>query len=101
MRELVNEFKRINEYGNYRDEITYLIYLTYFNMIQAVLVLGEKNDIDVFKKMHNFFFEVVDYDYSNNKYIANMSKKDKLFEEVNNKDYKCILNNCSDLLSNV
>lgn len=99
MKELVNVFKELNQYNNYRDEITYLIYLTYSNMIQAALVLEqEKIDIDLFKKMHDFFFEVVDYDYSNNKYIADMSRKDKLFAEVNNKDYKAILNNCSDLL---
>lgn len=102
MRELVNGFKNLNEYDKYRDEITYLIYLTYSNMIQAILVLEkEKLNIDLFKKLHDFFFEVVDYDYSDNKYIVNMSKKDRLFADINNMDYKYILNNCSDLLNNV
>lgn len=40
-------------------------------------------------------------DYSNNKYIANMNKKDRLFAEINNNDYRAIINNCSDLLNNI
>lgn len=102
MKELVNRFKDLQQYDIYRDEITYLIYITYSNMIQAILVLEkDKINIDLFKKLHDFFLEVVDYDYSHNKYICNMSRKDRLFAEINNNDYNTILNTCYDLLDNI
>lgn len=101
MRAFVSKFKELGVYDDYREEITYLIYKTYANMIQSVLVLEKSIDLQLFKRLHDFFFEVVDYDYSNNKYIANISKKDRLFAEINNKDYTAIINNCSDLLDNI
>ncbi|WP_294379379.1 glycosyltransferase [uncultured Clostridium sp.] len=100
MKKLVERFKQLKMYDEYRDEITYLIYETYSNMIQAILVLEKKADLKLFKKLHDVFLEVVDYDYHDNKYIAQLDKKDRLFAEINNKDYTLILKNCSDLLNN-
>jgi len=89
-RALVEKFKEVNAYDDYREEITSRVYNIYVNIIQTTIALEKTKNVNVqlFKELHDFFFEVVDYDYSNNKYIMQMDEKDKFFAELNNNDYR-------------
>ncbi|SUQ51426.1 hypothetical protein CNEONATNEC26_02790 [Clostridium neonatale] len=49
---------------------------------------------DIYKVLQKFFFELVDYDYHNNKYISTLDKKKIMYAEINNLDYKMILDTC-------
>ncbi|EKQ51163.1 MULTISPECIES: glycosyltransferase [unclassified Clostridium] len=87
---LIEKFKELNAFDNYRDELTYRIYHVYSNMVQLAMSLDEARllGVQVFKDLHDFFLEIVDYDYSNNKYILEMNEKDKFFAELNNSNYQ-------------
>lgn len=59
-------------------------------MLQDTIAFESSKNINLqlFKRLHDFFFELVDYDYSDNKYIQQMNEKDKEFAELNNSDYR-------------
>lgn len=93
LRCLVRKFKELNAYEDYKDEITFTIYNMYIYMIKFYAEGGEGENINYekFKELQEFFFELVDYDYHNNKYILELDKKKRMYAELNNADYKIIL----------
>lgn len=93
---LVFQFKKLNEYENYKDEITFIVYYTYIDMLKHYTLGLEKAQVtyEMYKKLQEFFFELVDYDYEDNKYIMKMDKREKMYAELNNMDYKAILDTC-------
>ena len=93
---LVKKFKELNEYETYRDEITFIIYYTYIDMLKHYTLGLEEKEVnyEMYQKLQEFFFELVDYDYSDNKYIIRMDKKERMYAELNNADYKVILDTC-------
>lgn len=96
MRSLVKKFKKLNAYNDYKDEITYLIYKTYTTMLNYNITLPkEEINFERFKKLHDFFFELVNYDYQNNKYILQLDKSNRVLAEVNNIDYRELISICS------
>lgn len=97
MRALVKAFKVLNAYEDFKDEITYLIYKTYIIMLDYNLtLLKEEINLNIFKELHDFFFELVGYDYQNNKYILQIDKQDRMLAEINNIDYKQLISISSD-----
>lgn len=96
LRYLVQNFKELNAYEDYKDEITFTIYNMYIYMVKYYAIDSEnaKEDYEVYKELQEFFFELVKHDYSNNKYILNLDKKKRMYAELNNKDYKMILDTC-------
>ncbi len=93
LRCLVKKFKELNAYENYKEEITFTIYNMYIYMVKFYALGGEEDDVDyeMFKELQEFFFELVDYDYHNNKYILELDKKKRMYAELNNVDYRMIL----------
>lgn len=93
---LVSQFKKLNEYENYKDEITFIVYYTYIDMLKHYTLGLEKVQVtyEMYKRLQEFFFKLVDYDYEENKYIMRMDKKEKMYAELNNMDYKIILDTC-------
>lgn len=93
IRNLIDIFKKENEYDTYKEALTFVIYLSYTYMIEYYVYALDMNEIsyDDFKKLHDFFFELVDYDYRDNKFINLLDKKKRMYAELNNYDYKMIL----------
>lgn len=96
---LVKNFKDINAYDDFKDEITYLVYKSYMIMLEyAVSLENENMNLALFKELQDFFFELVNYDYQDNKYISQFSREERLFAEVNNADYKQLISICAETL---
>jgi len=95
-RVLVKKFKDLNAYEDYKDEITFIIYNMYIYMLKfCTLSIDEKEvNYEVYRELQEFFFELVDYDYHDNKYILTLDKKKRMYAELNNSDYKLILDTC-------
>lgn len=91
---LVNKFKNLNAYDDYKEEIIYFIYKTYAVILYNIWSGNETVNLEVFKDLHDFFFELVDCDYHNNKYILNMSKEIRIAAEINNEDYTKLSSIC-------
>lgn len=92
---LVDKFKLLDEYERYKEELTFVIYATYADMLRHITLGSEPEDLtyDIFKKLRDFFIELVPYDYNDNKYIQQMDKKKlRMYAELNNADHKIILN---------
>ena len=53
-------------------------------------------NFELFKELRDFFFDLVDYDYHNNKYILQIDKSNRMLAEVNNIDYRKLISICSD-----
>lgn len=95
VRYLVGKFKTLNTYNHYKDEIVYYIFKTYSNILANVMCMEkEEISVELFKDLHNFFYELVDCDYHKNKYIKNLSEKSRLPAEVNNLDYMKMASIC-------
>lgn len=96
LRCLVKKFKEHNAYEDYKEEITFHIYLIYIYMLQYCTLYLDEGAVnyDIYKVLQKFFFELVDYDYHNNKYISTLDKKKIMYAEINNLDYKMILDTC-------
>lgn len=96
LRQLVKDFKEINAYDDFRDELTFRIYNAYIYMIKyyAFALDPENVTYDKFKTLQDFFFELVDYDYHDNKYICSLNDKTVMYAELNNVDYKIIRDTC-------
>lgn len=87
MRSIVKEYKRLNKYDAYKDEITYIVYKTYMNLLDLAMSMGKiAISENVFFKLKNFFFEICDSSYNSNKYIKGIPQEQRIFAEVNNKD---------------
>lgn len=85
MKSLVSKFKKLDIYDIYEEELIYLIYKTYMNMID--IAIGDaKNSLqeNLFLKLRQFFFEFCDESYINNKYIKDISKDQRVFADLNN-----------------
>ncbi len=92
MRFLNKKFKELGAYDDYKDEITYLVYKTYVIILEFVIVLEkEEVNLELFKELHDFFFETAEHDYQNNKYILQIDKADRIWAETNNKNYSEII----------
>jgi glycosyltransferase involved in cell wall biosynthesis len=96
LRVLVKKFKEFNAYEDYKDEITFTIYYMYIYMLRFYTIsISERNiNYEMYKELQEFFFELVDYDYHDNKYILSLDGKKRMYAELNNADYKIILNTC-------
>ena len=96
LRYLVKKFKDLNAYEEYKDEITFIIYYMYIYMIKhyTLCLDEEKVNYEMYRELQEFFFELVDYDYHDNKYILTLDKKKRMYAELNNVDYKIILDEC-------
>lgn len=90
--DLTDTFKKLKTYNIYKDEITYVIYKIYMNVLDCAVSLDKNylND-DIFKKLKEMFFRACDDSYTKNKYILKIDKVNRIFAESNNKDYKSIL----------
>lgn len=91
---LVDKFKELNAYETYKEEITFVIYATYADILRHIALESEVEDLsyDIFKELREFFIKLVPYDYHDNRYINKMdSKKLKMYAELNNADYRLIL----------
>lgn len=95
LRVLVKKFKNLNVYEEYKDEITFTIYNTYIYLLKYCTIYldqyEKRVDYEMYRKLQEFFFELVDYDYHNNEYILRLDKKKRMYAELNNTDYKIIL----------
>ncbi|MFL0197879.1 glycosyltransferase [Clostridium sp. WILCCON 0269] len=99
MKSLCEKFKNLNAYNDYKDEITYLIYKSYVIMIYYVVSLKkEEMNPRLFKELRDFFFEVADCNYQNNKYILQINESDRSLVELNNRDYRQLICICSNLV---
>lgn len=88
VRSLVGRFKALGAYDDYKDEIVFYIFKTYSVILNDVMWMGKAMaSVELFKELRDFFFELVDCDYHENKYIKKLSEKSKLAAEVNNIDY--------------
>lgn len=86
---LVDKFKSLNVYDDFKEEIIYFIYKTYVVIVNYAITLKKEDvDLKLFKDMQEFFFHLVDYDYQDNKYIVEISEEDRLPAEINNMDYE-------------
>ncbi|OOM79948.1 glycosyltransferase [Clostridium sp. BL-8] len=96
LRCLVKKFKELNVYGDYKDEITFTIYNMYIYMVKFYALGGSEENVnyEMFRELQEFFFELVDYDYHTNKYILDLDKKKRMYAELNNADYRLILDTC-------
>jgi len=95
LRCLVKKFKELDVYEDYKDEITFIIYNMYIYMLKHyTLSLEEEVNYEMYRELQEFFFELVDYDYHDNKYILRLDKKKRMYAELNNVDYKIILDEC-------
>lgn len=99
LRILINRFKELNVYEEYKDGITFTIYNMYIYMVRYYALGAEENKVtyEMFKELREFFFELVDYDYSDNKYILTLDKRKRMYAELNNSDYKMILDTFADI----
>ncbi len=91
---LIDEFKSINEYDTYKEEIDFLVYATYADMIKlySLEVDPEKQTYECYKKLRDFFFKFIGGEYNKNKYIEQLDKKKiRMYAELNNADYRLIL----------
>lgn len=93
LRCLVKRFKELNAYEDYKDGITFTIYNMYIYMVKYYALGAEENKVtyEMFKELREFFFELIDYDYQDNKYILRLDKRKRMYAEINNADYKMIL----------
>lgn len=93
LRCLVKKFKDLKAYEDYKEEITFTIYNMYIYMIKYYTLSLEQEMVnyEMYKELQEFFFELVDYDYHDNKYINLLDKKKRMYAELNNVDYKLIL----------
>lgn len=93
LRYIIERFKDLNSYEDYKDGITYIIYNLYIHMIKHYTLLLDEDEVnyEMYKELQEFFFELVNYDYRDNKYILNLDKKKRMYAELNNADYKMIL----------
>lgn len=87
MKALFIKFSDLSFFDEYKDELTYLVYKTYMVLLDYVIKLNiYKEDSRIFKKLHDFFKELVIYDYHSNKYILKIKESDRVFAEINNND---------------
>lgn len=94
IRALVDKFKELGVYETYKEELTFVIYTTYADMIKSYSfgVELQHQSYDVYKNLREFFFSLVNYDYHDNKYILQIDKKKlRMYAELNNADYKLIM----------
>lgn len=92
---LIERFKELSMYETYQEELIFVIYATYADMIRhySLNVEPEEQSYDFYKNLREFFLSLVDYDYHDNKYIKMMDKKKlKMYAELNNADYRLIIN---------
>lgn len=95
MGDLVKKMKDMNTYNDYKEEITYFIYKTCAMVLNYILTLEKENiNSNLFKDLHDFFFELVDCDYQDNKYVQQISREDRLAAEINNIDYTQLVSIC-------
>lgn len=89
---LSNTFKKLKAYNIYKEEITYVIYKIYMNVLDYAVTFDKRylND-NIFKELREIFFEACDDSYQKNKYILKIDKVNRIFAESNNKDYTSIL----------
>lgn len=87
MKSLVNTYKGLNKYDVYKEEITYVVYKTYMNLLDLSMSMGKiAVSQNIFYKLKDIFFELCDLSYINNKYIKCIPEQDRIFAEVNNND---------------
>ncbi len=93
MRCLVQRFKDAGVYEEYKDAVVFNIYNTYIYMIQyyTYALEGEEAKYEDYKKLRDFFFELVDFDYSDNIFINTLDKKKRMYAELNNYDSRMII----------
>lgn len=99
LRCLVKKFKELNAYEDYKEAVTFAIYNMYIDMLRFYTIgLGkEKVNYEMYKELREFFLELVDYDYHNNQYINLLDKRKKMYAELNNVDYKLIIDTCNNM----
>ena len=99
LRHLVEKFKDLNAYEDYKEEITFIIYNMYIYMLKYCTLRPdeEKVNYEMYRELQEFFLELVDYDYHDNKYILALDKKKRMYAELNNADYKMILDTCREV----
>lgn len=91
---LCNKFKEMNLYEIYKDELNFVIYVTYAEILMeyGMTLDPKEQSYDFYNNFRNFFFEHVKDDYADNKYIKMVSEKEyTVFAELNNLDYRLIL----------
>lgn len=89
---LSDTFKKLKAYNIYKEELTYVIYKIYMNVLDCAVTLDKKYlNENMFKKLRDMFFLACNNNYENNKYILKIDKVNRVLAESNNKDYKSIL----------
>jgi len=93
LRYIIEKFKNLNSYEDYKEGITYIIYNLYIHMLKhyTLFLDDDKVNYEMYRELREFFFELVDYNYQGNKYILSLDKKKRMYAELNNADYKMIL----------
>ena len=93
LKALVEKFKELNVYEDYKEEITFQVYNTYMHMVKFCTFYLDDNEVNysIYKELQEFFFKLVNHDYKNNKYIATLDKKNRMYADLNNIDYRIIL----------
>lgn len=93
LKALVEKFKELNAYEDYKEEITFQVYNTYMHMVKFCTFYLDDNEVNysIYKELQEFFFKLVTHDYKNNKYIAKLDKKNRMYADLNNIDYRIIL----------
>lgn len=93
LKALVEKFKELNAYEDYKEEITFQVYNTYMHMVKFCTFYLDDNEVNysIYKELQEFFFKLVNHDYKNNKYIATLDKKNRMYADLNNIDYRIIL----------
>lgn len=93
LKALVEKFKELNAYEDYKEEITFQVYNTYMHMVKFCTFYLDDNEVNysIYKELQEFFFKLVNHDYKNNKYIAKLDKKNRMYADLNNIDYRIIL----------
>ncbi|AQR96931.1 glycosyltransferase family 2 protein [Clostridium saccharoperbutylacetonicum] len=93
LKALVEKFNELNAYEDYKEEITFQVYNTYMHMVKFCTFYLDDNEVNysIYKELQEFFFKLVNHDYKNNKYIAKLDKKNRMYADLNNIDYRIIL----------
>ena len=93
LRILFGTFKTYGIFNDYKDELAFTVYHSYVYMLKYYTLCVENQFLtyDMFKELHDFFFELVDYPYMENQYICSLEKKKRMYAELNNYNYKTIL----------
>ncbi|AGF58246.1 glycosyltransferase family 2 protein [Clostridium saccharoperbutylacetonicum] len=93
LKALVEKFKELNAYEDYKEEITFQVYNTYMHMVKFCTFYLDDNEVNysIYKELQEFFFKLVNHDYKNNEYIAKLDKKNRMYADLNNIDYRIIL----------